>query len=399
MQMIPSWLIFLFVLALILIFSKKELSIVLGIAAIIFGLLARVNIFNVLYSVFTNPSIIFLALSVTLIPILGGIMEESGMMLELINKMDVSKKASMILTPALFGLLPVAGGALMSAPIVDQIDPNLDPNKKVSANVWYRHALILIYPLSSSLIVASYLAGLSLYIVVFALFGPFILILLVGYFLILKNIPEDSESRPERDLRKVFHNLIPLLIAPTIDFIGRILFDISFPEIFLFSGMIISLIVGLKFANMKLSSVKPISKKMRIWRFPVLIFSMFLFLYVFQDSGVPEEISALNLSLIVFLCIGLFLGFATGRIQLPITILIPIYLLQYSTSMVPLLQFVFLYFSVFLGYLITPIHPCVAYSIDYFETDYTDTLKYLGSATFICFGILLLLTLIFLPFL
>jgi integral membrane protein (TIGR00529 family) len=396
--MIPSWLIFLFILAFILIFSKKELSIVLGIAAILFGIFVQVDLFSVFYSVFTNPSIIFLAFAVTLIPILGGIMEESGMMLELIQKMSVSKKAGLILTPALFGLLPVAGGALMSAPIVDQIDPDLDPNKKVSANVWYRHAFILIYPLSAPLIVGSYLAGLSLYVVVFALIIPFLLIVLVGYFMILRNVPESSKQDSVRDLRRVFYNLIPLIIAPIIDFIGRILFNISFPEIFLFLGMIISIFVGLKFADMGFSSVKSIAKNMRIWRFPLLIVSMFLFLYVFQDSGVPEEISSLNLSLIILLCIGLFLGFATGRIQLPITILIPIYLLQYSTAIVPLPHFVFLYFSIFLGYLITPLHPCIAYSVDYFETDYTDTIKYLASSAFICFGILLIVSLVYTPF-
>jgi hypothetical protein len=88
--------------------------------------------------VIINPSIVLLALSVLLIPILGGIMEESGLMLELIQNMKVSKKVALMVSPALFGLLPVAGGALMSAPIVDQIDPALDSNRKVAINVWYR---------------------------------------------------------------------------------------------------------------------------------------------------------------------------------------------------------------------------------------------------------------------
>ena len=393
--MIPSWLIFLFILGFIFIFSKKELSIVLGIAAILFGLFVQVDLLNVFYSVFTNPSIIFLALAVTLIPILGGIMEESEMMLELIKKLNVSKKAGLILTPALFGLLPVAGGALMSAPIVDQIDPKLDPNKKVGANVWYRHAFYLIYPLSAPLIVGSYLAGLSLYVVILALIIPFFLTIFVGYFIILRNVHDSSKNESKRDLRSVFYNLIPLIIAPTIDFIGRLVFDISFPEIFLFFGILISIFVGIKFANMKFTYIKSITKKMRIWRFPLLIISMFIFLYTFQDSGVPEEISALNLSLVIFLCIGLFLGFATGRIQLPITILIPIYLLQYSTPVVPLPHFAFIYFSIFLGYIITPLHPCIAYSVDYFETDYTDTLKYLATSSFVCFGVLILVSLIY----
>ena len=114
--------------------------------AILFGLLAEVNLNTVILNVFLDPSVILLAIAVTLIPILGTIMEESKMMLELIEKLNISKKSALMLSPALFGLLPVAGGALMSAPMVDQIDNELDVNKKGAINVWFRHVFILVYP-------------------------------------------------------------------------------------------------------------------------------------------------------------------------------------------------------------------------------------------------------------
>jgi len=384
---IPPLLSFLLIIALILIFSKKELSVVLGISAIIFGLLTQVNIINSMIEVIINPSIVLLALSVLLIPILGGIMEESGLMLELIQKLKVSKKVALMVSPALFGLLPVAGGALMSAPIVDQIDPALDSNRKVAINVWYRHVLLLIYPLSSAILVASVLSGISLYLIVLALLIPFILMVFVGYFTLLKRVDKSKEST-NRNLKQVFHNLIPLIVAPIIDFLGRLIFPISFPELFVFIGLIISISIALKFSKMKIFNIKELSRKMKVWRFPLLIISMFLFLSIFLESGVPEQISALNLPFALFISIGFILGFTTGRVQLPSSILIPIYLVQNLVLSMPIIDFVFLYFAIYLGYLITPLHPCLAYSINYFKTNYIKSFKHMAIPTFICFGML-----------
>ena len=388
--MIPAWLSFLLIILLILIFSKYELSIILTIGAFIFALLTQIDIIASLFSIITDLSIIFLVIAVILIPILGGIMEKSGLMLELVHSMNLSKKLSIMIIPAFFGLLPVAGGALMSAPILEQIDTELDVNKKVAINVWFRHVLILIYPISSAMIVASVLTGISLYLIFVTLLLPFILMVFIGYYTLVRKV-ESYEEDHVRDLKRVFHNLLPIIIAPLIDFIGRTFFPKIVPEIFLVFGLCISLIVGLKFSNLKLKTISKIAQKMKIWRFPLLIFAMFWFLEIFIRSGVANEIGSLNLSFFLLILIGFFLGFATGRIQLPLSILIPIYLIQYTIFPMPLMELIFLYCSIFLGYLITPIHPCVAYSTNYYNTNYKNVIKVLAIPAFLCFGILLLI--------
>jgi len=387
---IPAWLSFLLIIFSILIFSKYELSIILTIGAFIFAILTQIDILASLYSILIDLSIIFLAIAVILIPILGGIMEESGLMLELVQKMNLSKKLSIMLIPAFFGLLPVAGGALMSAPILEQVDSELDVNKKVAINVWFRHVLILIYPISSAMIVASVLTGISLYLIFISLLPPFIIMVVIGYFTLVRKV-KSYEEEFSRDLKRVFHNFLPIIIAPLIDFIGRTFFPQIVPEIFLVLGLCISLIVGLKFSNIKLRQITNIAQKMKIWRFPLLIFAMFWFLEIFIRSGVANEIGNLNLSFFLFILIAFFLGFATGRIQLPLSILIPIYLVQYAIFPMPLMELIFLYCSIFLGYLITPIHPCVAYSINYYKTNYKKVIKVLYVPAFLCFGVLLLI--------
>jgi len=100
----------------------------------------------------------------------------------------------------------------------------------------------------------------------------------------------------------------------------------------------------------------------------------------------PSNISESSISFI--------LGFSTGRAQLPLTILIPIYLTQYGLTVFPIFDFVLIYSATFLGYIITPLHPCVSYSYQYFKTNYKDAFKYLALPTFISFVVMLLLSLI-----
>ncbi|MFW9942930.1 MAG: DUF401 family protein [Candidatus Thorarchaeota archaeon] len=382
--MLPAWLSFIIIIGLVMILSKYELGVTLSLGAIAFSLLAGANIIQSFINTITDLTVLLLMLIVTLIAILGGIMEESGLMIEMIRKMRISRKTSLMVIPALYGLLPVAGGALMSAPIVEQIDSEEEASKKVSINVWFRHMLIVIYPLSSALIFASDLTGINLYIIVLGLLPCMIIMWLVGYFTLIKDVSPFSELG-ERDFKRAFHNMLPIIIAPIIDIVIRIVFNPRIPELFLSIALIFSIGLALRFGNLKISIIKSISKRMKIWRFPLIIFAMFLFLEVFILSGASDEIASLNLSVFLLILIGFFLGFATGRIQLPISILIPIYLAQNAIIAMPLLDFIFIYVSISLGYLITPIHPCITYSTDYFETDFKKVVRIMAKPIFISF--------------
>ncbi|MHA1688359.1 MAG: DUF401 family protein [Promethearchaeota archaeon] len=381
--MIPVWISSIIIIAIIIIFSKKELSLVLTLAAIILAILTGVNLLFALFNVLTDLSLLLLLIVVILIPILGGIMDESGLMLELIQKMNISKRTALMLAPAFFGLLPIAGGALMSAPLIEEIDSELIPSKKIAINVWYRHILIFIYPLSVQLIVSSILANIPLYTIILALIIPTIIMFFAGYFLLIYSI-EGSRENMQRDIRGVIRNLIPLIIAPLIDFLGRTFFPFVFPEIFLIIGLWLSILMAIKLAQFNSEKLIQIIKKMKIWRFPLLILAIFLFLEIFLLSGIPQILGNLHFNLMFLLLIGFGLGFITGRVQLPLSILIPIYLIQNGLASMLLLDFVLLYWSTFLGYLITPVHPCLAYSIDYFKMNYKGSLKHLILPTIIC---------------
>ncbi|TFH26363.1 MAG: DUF401 family protein [Promethearchaeota archaeon] len=393
----PTWLSFIIVILAILIFSKQDLGMVLFFGTLTFSFLAQVPIIPTFSSTLTDISTHLLAVIMFLIPLLGGMMEKSEMMMEAIENMNISKKAALMITPALFGLLPVAGGALMSAPIVDQIEPSLPAAKKIAINVWFRHLLVFIYPLSQVILICTELAGLNQYRTVFFLIPPFMVMAIVGYFTLIRPL-KLSEKEGQRNLKVVFRNLTPIIVAPVMDLIGRVLFEWNYPEIVTIVGLILSILSVMIMRHQSMPDLTHLFREMKIWRFPLLIYAIFYFLNVFNASGVPEQIGALQLPFLVLLVVGFLLGFATGRNQMPFSLLIPVYLFQNSLSIMPMVDFVSLYTAIFLGYLLTPLHPCLTYSIKYFKLNYRQTIVSMAIPTMLCFFVLILFYLVFLLF-
>ncbi|MHA1522041.1 MAG: DUF401 family protein, partial [Promethearchaeota archaeon] len=196
----------------------------------------------------------------------------------------------------------------------------------------------------------------------------------------------------------VFRNLLPIIVAPLMDLIGRVIFDWKYPEIVTIVGLILSISYVMILRNQKVKDLGDLMLEMKIWRFPFLIYAIFYFLNVFNASGVPEEISSLQMHFIVLLFLGFFLGFATGRNQMPFSLLIPVYLIQNSLPIMPMLDFVSLYVAVFMGYLLTPLHPCLTYSIKYFKSNYRQSLASIAIPTMICFILLIVFYLFVLMF-
>ncbi len=388
-MLIPSWASFLLALVIILtlaITKKVDLWAGIFIGGLTFAILAELNVLKSFEYTFWNAPNLFLCMAVAIIPIIGAIMKDSGMMLELVRKLDVSKKKKFVLYPALMGLLNIPGGALFSAPLVDEIDKDLSDDKKIAINVWFRHVLILIYPLSATLVVSADLTGHSLVVLVGFLTIPMVVMVLVGFFTLIRGKLEEEEHNA--DLKVFFHHLIPVIVAPIIAFLGESLVPRAVDNTFIFVGIVVSLLILMNFADVKTKTLPKIAKNIKFWRFPLLIYAMLYFLEVFQISDVPEFIGSLDMSLGLYILAGLFLGYATGRVQLPVSILVPIYLSQYGLAVFPMFDFILVYCAIFMGYVCTPVHPCVSLTIEYFEKKYTSSIKPILAPTIICLVII-----------
>jgi len=371
------WFSFLLSLTLMIMIARKSIWLGFIIGALVLGVfnLSFKEIFAQIQNTLTDPSILLLALAVGLIPLIGGALEVSGLMDDLVNNLKMKRKLFLAFGPAFLGMLPMPGGALLSAPLVLRAGVDISDDKYTAINVWFRHTLILIYPLGA-LLVTTKMANLNLYTAMLYLIPGFIIMVILGYVFLLKGIEGNLRANNKIKTKKIIIPIIVILAAPVVHIILMTIFKGIIQEIPLLIGVISSLILAFVFGKLRFDKVVPISVKMKPWKFFLIIIGMFLFLNIFQVSNISKVIADIVFCK-SFLIVGIaaFLGFVTGRVQMPFAILLPIYYSKFGSGAMTYLVFTVMFFSTFMGYIISPIHPCVSVSIEFFGSTLKDFFK------------------------
>lgn len=384
---------FLISLVAILILARRNLAFALFAGAVILGLFTmppRLIFHRVLITII-DPSIIILALVVALIPMIGGMMKDSGQMDDLVNNLRIGRKGIMAVAPALMGLLPMPGGALFSAPVLERSGEGIPDDLKVSINNWFRHILILIYPLSSDLISTVKISGLSMYRAIVYLLPTCVLATILGYVFLIRKIPGELKYPEPFSLKKLLVPFIIILAAPTIDIVLKIVLSLPIKEIATLVGVVTALVLAWSLSPSQLD-IRKIGQRMKPWNFSLIIINMFIFLNIFKTSNIDRLITAIPLP-VASLCVvaGFILAIATGRVLLPASIIFPVYL---STAAISPLSFVLIYTAVFFGYVISPVHPCVCVTCEYFKVTVKDVVKLLAPPTLVIITLTVLISLI-----
>jgi uncharacterized protein len=359
--------------------SRRSIWLAMTTAAVLLAVftLSGNGMLTALERTFTDPSVLLIAFVVGVIPLIGGTLEESGGMGRLVANMRMGKRIFFAISPALLGMLPMPGGALLSAPLIELGGEGVPADVKAAGNVWFRHAFLLVYPLGSSLIASTKMASVGLYQAIFFLFPAFVLTVSIGYFLILRDVAGKMNYENDFSLSGLLVPLSIILTAPVIDVVMKSTMDLCTPEIGTAVGVSASFILAIVTGGIRAPKLVAIGRKMWPWKYSLIILAMFLFLNVFTLSGSPEMLGSLNVPPIV-LCvlIGFVLGVITGRIETPIAIVIPIFIVAHGAISLPV--FAVTYFSIYLGYLISPVHPCVSVSLEYFSVPMSSFLRRMG---------------------
>lgn len=353
-----------------LVIARKSLWMGITSAAIILGLFSPgpAGILREAASTLTDPSIIMLAVAMGMIPIIGGAMEKGGLMDDLVRNLPLRRKHLMAVSSALVGLLPMPGGALLSAPLLERGGREVDSDVKIAINVWYRHLFLLVYPLGM-LLATTKMAGVSLYKTIFFLIPGFVIMLLLGNIFLLSKVHDgNARNRGVEPARTVVPVLV-FVVAPLIHFAAMNLFPRWLPETGLIPGVLASILLAFRAGRLRAGELGVIIKRMRPWNFALIIVAMFLFLNIFKASETSRVIAEAPFSKdFLLIGAGFILGLATGRVQVPVSILLPIYLAQYGPRTMTPIIFAMMFFAVYQGYMISPIHPCVSVSLEYFRS-------------------------------
>lgn len=391
-SMLTTWIGFLISLAGILVISRKNLALAITSGAVILGLFTMEPglVLDRIVFTLTDSSIMILAIAMGIIPMLGGTMKDSGQIDSLIDNLRISKRYLLALSSAMMGLLPMPGGALLSAPILERAGVGVADDIKATINNWFRHLLILVYPLSPALIASAKISNLDVYTAIIHLLPWFLIALILAYFFFLRQVHGFLSYRNKFSFSGLTIPLIIILSAPILDFSLKRIFSLG--TLATLIGVLVAFSLSLVLCQKKLD-LRVIAGRMKPWNFTFILIGMFIYLHIFQESNARNLIATLPLPpLTLSVTAGFLLGFVTGRVQLPASIILPVYLS--TIDRITPSVFGLIYTGIFFGYITSPVHPCLVVTSEYFHVSIKDLIRKLLPPVMIIFITVFIISLV-----
>jgi len=313
-----------------------------------------------------------LAGAVFLVLLLAELMRRTQAMERMVAALQVvvpDNRVVLALIPTMIGLMPMLGGAMFSAPMVNEIGTrlNLTPSRKTYINYWFRHSMEYVFPLYSSLLMVSALLDVSVYAFVRASWPLTIAAMLGGVIWGLAGIRHEKHNANGKSRWAAWGDLFastwPILL-------------VILAVVVLQFNMLISLaVICALFAIIK--RIGPgqwrdvLARSLPVQTFSS-IFGVMIFKQVLQDVGaveqIPQALSTLGLppllvAFVVPMLVGLVTGTAPAAMALSLPLVAP---LLTSLPIESLAAGVWMFVGCFSGIMLSPMHLCLALTHNYF---------------------------------
>jgi len=375
----------------VMIYKRVNLGITLNAAALLLALLVLdlPEIGNVIYETTISPLTISLVVATFGIMLLSLLYKETkviDVLSESLSKIVNNSKLIVSMLPAVIGLLPVGGGALMSAPLVEAETEKLGlkEDKKTYVNLWFRHTIFPVYPVSQFLILTAMLTGLTVTSLILRQIPVVISMVIIGYLIGLwksTKTKEEENVKANRgsELKRFGITFSPILAT----IIAVIIFSIDV-SIAAFIGVAVLLMIAKP--NFK-TFIKPF-KNRTIWGITLAAYGAFLLRNVAGAIGISQifgsfvtngNIDVLLLLTVIPAFLGAITGSPSGGIAISVSILTGI--VSFTPKSASLL-----YISSYLGYLVAPTHLCLVLTAEYFKCSLGKLYKYLIPSLIVSFA-------------
>lgn len=326
------------------------------------------------------------------IGLLGLLYKETGMLINLSRSIgELLKNPKLVVStlPAILGLLPVPGGALMSAPLVESAAEKLGLGnaKKTYVNMWFRHIIFPIYPMGQFIILTAALTNTQISSILIRQIPVVAVMTLAGYLVVLrKSTFSNSGTRRIKlgeNLKKFLLSFSPILAM--ILTVALLQVDVSVAA---FIGIFLLILIAKPTKQMLVKTISNIA----IYKVALAAYGAMLLRSVVRASGISEAlgqtIAATNIGEVVLLSvIPVVLGFLVGLPSGSVAISVPIIagVITFTPRSASLL-----FISAFLGYLAAPTHLCLVLTTDYFKSSLSKVYRFLVPSVIVSFGAALL---------
>jgi len=334
-----------------------------------------------------------LALAVVLIMTLGELLRQTaGLqgMVEALQALVANGRIVLAALPALIGLLPMVGGAMFSAPLVDEVGDkmNVDRAHKTFVNYWFRHIWEYIFPLYPSMMLAAALMGLSTARLAGAAW-PLTLSAAAGGLLFgLLGVPRRGTGNPTPASRA--ENL-RILAKSTWSIVLVIILSMTLPvdeRLRMLLSMVITIAALMAVKRVPPRSLLTIWRRHIPWNTVLVIFGALIFRRVLDNSGAITDTSAAltdmqipraAVTFAVPFIAGLLTGLSTAAFSIGFPVVLPLVVADGET--ITLAWAAWLMAGGFLGVMCSPMHLCLSMTRVYFKASWGPVYRLIAPST------------------
>lgn len=370
-------------------YLKIKLWISILIGAILSGLIFQMTIkdlFITFYQTLTNTKTLELLFILYAIAILECTLRNGGLLTKIVlnfKKTFKNEKIVLSFLPMLLGFLPSPGGAMFSAPLVEEASKNLKitNEEKSFINFWFRHIWETVFPLFPGLILAATISKIPMNTLIYKMFPALLISVTFGYIIIFfKNTTLISNNKLtiSNDLNKenknknenkilIFYELIKSILPIIIIITGTLFLKIKLVILIIFAIIWTFFQTNLPFKNIYKIIVETIRTQNLM-----LVVTILIFANVLEKSKaalqISQELISINLPFILIITIlpfivAVFTGINTAFVGLTF----PIILNFKTNSLTNVIASA--YIAGVAGVMISPLHLCLILSINYFKAD------------------------------
>jgi integral membrane protein (TIGR00529 family) len=313
----------------------------------------------------------------------------------------LSKDARIVgsVMPALIGLLPMPGGALFSAPMVETSlnERSVSGEQKTVLNYWFRHVWEYWWPLYPGVVLAIALLGVDTWRYITFMAPLTLLALMAGVIFILLplgRIESPREGHPTwSEIKGFLWEMMPILVVMLVILLlaGLTRFLQLFDLNIKISG-VTSILPGLLAATLWVCLVNRISLRQfraavldkRLLSLLILIFSIMIFKTILTESQavsqVRDELMAYKIPVLLVIMImpflsGFITGVALGFVGASFPLIIPLFQTTQAFDYMALAALAYTFG--YMGMMLSPVHLCLLVSKDYYKASLTKSYRHL----------------------
>ena len=379
---------------------KVPLGAAFLLSSILLGILSSMGAGDIALSVgksLIDPETLRLVGIVYLLTLMGVLMSELGWLSRTVSALNVlipDRRIGAVLPASLIGLLPMPGGAMLSAPLVEEGSRKLDISveRLTYLNFWFRHLWEYVWPLYPGLILSAALLDLEVVTLIKPMWPLSIVAIAAGFFFGLR----DLSGKTGEDKSRRFGKALGEFFLTTWYVWAVVIFVLGF-------GLDILPVVAIAALVTALILRRPDRERIRLfgkafsWRVLSLVAGVMVFNGMLESSGsldaLATELAAVPTVILLFVvpfAIGLITGINSAYVGLGFPLLVPFF---FEGGAFDPVHFAFAFAAGFAGVLTSPVHLCLLLTKQYFGAEWGGIYRRLipSAACILAAGIIILL--------